>query len=727
MRTIIRATLATLGCLVVVSVAGASGVVSTDPSFAPGPSLPAGTSPGAVAVADFDGNGSADLAIADSGYEQNLRILLNDAAGHFRVAPGSPSNIGSGPLASADFNRDGRADLAVADAQLKILLGDGSGRFTQAPGSPIALEGDAVYSGDLNRDGAPDLVVAVSQQNGDHKLKVLLNDGTGRFTVLRAIPPVTVKGDFFSCALADLSGDGNLDLAVADGKSGKLAVLLGDGTGGLGPATRFRAGQNAGKLVVGDFNGDGKPDLAEPVSYGSKIAVLPGTGGGRFASPLLMKAGAYDLAVADFDRDGKSDLAAVSETAIDVLLGTASGRLREAKRSPFDAGWLNLVATADFDGDSKTDILSLAGTGVWWPAQRGNLILFQTHSSPEVERGRSLLGRVDSVFATHKPIESLAADGYQAAACLNASYRHSGFVVWTAPGKKSLTLRASCGDGDFALAHGRIAWIVEYALPNQPELKILVYEERLSDGRRGVIGGVENESNHNDLRGDWLSQVMGSGSLLAWNTWYLDCLSPPPPLCEGDYCEECDSDNPTLRISGQELVITHGRFSRARHGFGLYPLRAVGGGRLAATPAGAVVVLAPNGSRVASVPAIETDPPREIALSRTRLAVERTSTLDVYNPATGAQLGSFPLGPSAAMKLVGVASEIALLRGPHELVLVRLSDGKLVSLPLPAAAARGLVDAKLTSAGLFYAYDLPRGGKRGRIIFEPAAKLLARF
>jgi hypothetical protein len=713
--------------LLVASAAGASGARSTDPSFEPGPSLPAGTSPGAVAVADFDANGSPDLAIADYGYEQNLRILLNDGSGRFQLASGSPLDVDSGPLATADFNRDGKADLAVAGLKLNILLGDGSGGFAQAPGSPIALEGDAIRSGDVNGDGATDLVLAVSEANGNHTFKVLLNDGTSRFTVMAVSPPVTAKGEFFSFALADLSGDGNLDLAVADGKSDKLAVLLGDGTGTFGAPTRFRAGANSGKLVVGDFNGDGKPDLAEPVSYGNRIAVLPGTGGGRFGAPFRIKlGGAYDLATTDFDQDGKTDLVTTSYFGVAVLLGTSTGKLREARRSPFDAGWMNLVATADFDGDSRADILSLAGTGVWWPGQRGNLILFQTHSGPEVERGRSLPARVDSVFSTRKPLAALAADGNRAAACIE-TYRHGGFVVWTAPGKKSLTLRASCGEEEFALAHGRIAWVVGYALPNEPELTLVVYEQRLSDGRRRAIDRVQNDSNHNDLRGPWLGQVLGGGSLLAWNTWYLDCLSPPPPLCEGDYCQECDSDNPTLRISGQELVVSHRRSIRAHRGSALYPLRAVGGGRLAATPSGAVVVLAPNGSVVSTVPTDETNPPREVALSRTILAVERTLTLDLYNPATGARLNSFPLGPAAALQLLGVSSKVALLRGRHELVLVRLSDGKLISMPLPAAAARGLVDAKLTSAGLFYVYNLPRGAKRGRIVFEPAAKLLARF
>jgi hypothetical protein len=720
MRIIVHATLAVLGCLVA-SVAGASTRATADPSFSPGPSLPVGTVPAAVAVGDFDANGSADLAIADYGYEQNLRILLNDGSGRFQVAPGSPFDFVSGPPASADFNRDGTADLAVPGDKLHILLGDGTGRVGEAPGSPIGIDGGPAYAADLNRDGSQDLVEAVPKSR-KHQFKVLLNDGTGRFTVLAAMPPLTVKADYFSFALADLNGDSVPDLAVAEANSPKIAVLLGDGTGAFRSATHFAAGKNTGELAVGDFNGDGKADLAEPV--GSSVAVLLGTGAGRFRLASRIRGlEAYDLAVADLNGDGKSDLVAGAT----ILLGTGSGELRPARPLPPDAGYVSLVAAADFDLDSKVDILALAGSGFWWPTQRGNVILFQTPSEPQIERGRSLPSRVDAVLATRNPIESLAADGHQAAACLD-TYRHRGFVVWTAPRRKSFGVRASCYGDEIALARGRLAWIVEWALPNQPELKRLVYEERLSDHRRGVIAGVQNESNHNDLRGAWLGQLMGGGSLLAWNTWYLDCLPPPPPLCEAAYCaEECDSENPTLRISRQALAIANARRGRVYRGSDLYPLRAIGGGRLAATPGAAVAVLAPNGSRVATVPAVETDPPREIALSRTRMAVTRRSTLDVYDPATGTKLSSYALGPAAALKLIGVSSKVALLGWAHELVLVRLSDGKLVSIPLRPVAAKGLVDAKLTAAGLFYAYNLRRGAYHGRIVFEPAAKLLARF
>jgi hypothetical protein len=88
---------------------------------------------------------------------------------------------------------------------------------------------------------------------------------------------------------------------------------------------------------------------------------------------------------------------------------------------------------------------------------------------------------------------------------------------------------------------------------------------------------------------------------------------------------------------------------------------------------------------------------------------------------------SLPLGPAATLRLAGLSSNFALLRGSRRLVLVHLDDGKLVSLPLSPRphAASGVVDARLTGAGLFYAYNLPRAFAKGRIVFEPTAKLLA--
>ncbi len=148
---------------------------------------------------------------------------------------------------------------------------------------------------------------------------------------------------------------------------------------------------------------------------------------------------------------------------------------------------------------------------------------------------------------------------------------------------------------------------------------------------------------------------------------------------------------------------------------------------MAVESAGAVAVLAPNGSRVSTVRAVADNPPRAVALSSTRLAIERTFTLDVYDPRRGGTAMSLPLGTAASLQLIGVNTKLALLRERRRLVLVRLLDGKLISLPLGTAASKGFVAARLTDAGLFYAYNRPLAAAKGRIVFEPTSSLLARF
>jgi hypothetical protein len=77
--------------------------------------------------------------------------------------------------------------------------------------------------------------------------------------------------------------------------------------------------------------------------------------------------------------------------------------------------------------------------------------------------------------------------------------------------------------------------------------------------------------------------------------------------------------------------------------------------------------------------------------------------------------------------LVGVNSRLALLRGPRRLVLVRLSEGKLIALPITSGRSASIVDARLSEAGLFYAYNVRKPSPSGRIVYQPTARLLARF
>ena len=131
--------------------------------------------PEGIAIADFDKNGTQDLAVASV---EGVNILLGKGNGTF-ASPElySTQKIGQDAwdLAINDFNGDGALDVAAVtvEGNLALLYGKGDGRFRAA--IPIKIKtggGNSLTFGDFNNDGRPDLAAPVSQIN---KVVVLLN------------------------------------------------------------------------------------------------------------------------------------------------------------------------------------------------------------------------------------------------------------------------------------------------------------------------------------------------------------------------------------------------------------------------------------------------------------------------------------------------------------------------------------------------------------------------
>src|SRR5262249_27705789 len=145
-----------------------------------------------------------------------------------------------------------------------IMLGDGAGGFTAAPGSPVAVGGapKSVAASDVSGDGRSDLVVPVADSTGRGTgIEILLGNGTGGFAEAPGSPVPILAGKSLSVAVADLTGDGKADLAVANTNRNELSLLRGDGTGRFAPAETIGSARGPHAIASGDFDGNGKPDL----------------------------------------------------------------------------------------------------------------------------------------------------------------------------------------------------------------------------------------------------------------------------------------------------------------------------------------------------------------------------------------------------------------------------------------------------------------------------------
>src|SRR5271169_3451712 len=189
-------------------------------------------------------------------------VLLVAFAASIRSFDAVPLESVSETTANAsigDLNGDGILDIVLAKGRhwpLKdvVLFGDGKGHFTPGPLLPNAP--DRSYSAplaDLNGDGFLDMVI--SNDAPDPKM-VLLNDGKGNFKIGGTFgdPNWPTR----NVVLADLNGDGFPDIAVAN-RPGPAQLCFNDGRAhfkcrGLGPET-------SSTILTGDMNGDGSQDV----------------------------------------------------------------------------------------------------------------------------------------------------------------------------------------------------------------------------------------------------------------------------------------------------------------------------------------------------------------------------------------------------------------------------------------------------------------------------------
>src|SRR5580704_3509171 len=328
-----------------------------------------GTAPYAVAVGDFNGDGKADLAVANE-RDGSVSILLGNGDGTFQPHVDYPTDQGSNSVTVADLRGDGKQDLVVTNGNgvstVSVLLGNGDGTFQPHVDYDVGPYAYTPVVGDFNGDGILDIIVT---NFSDGTFSLLLGNGDGTFQSPQTFPAKHMTG---SIAAADFNHDGNLDLAGTDSDNNLVTVYLGDGNGNFSAGVDYAGGSQPVRIAIGDFNGDGNADLAvvnacaddDPECIkGSPgtTSIFLGNGDGTF-KPKNDFSASYDslgITLGDFNGDNKLDVAVANGCNqcngpgnVTVQLGNGDGTLQPAKA--FTVGNLpDGVATGHFDGSGR--------------------------------------------------------------------------------------------------------------------------------------------------------------------------------------------------------------------------------------------------------------------------------------------------------------------------------------------------------------------------------------
>ena len=292
-----------------------------------------------ITNADFNGDGFQDLVTANN-FDTNITVLTNTGFGSFSNSARLPVMDKPVWVAVADVNGDGLLDLISANYgscgignTLSVYTNAGSGNFALDATLTVGYGPVCVVAADVNGDGFADLISANQDENS---LSILINDGHGNFTLQSTIPVYNPS----ALVAADLNADGSIDLAVASTPTnylGLVTIFLNDGEGNFSSNTVIQVGTTddynyLSSLVAGDFSGDGKMDLVVANYTTATLTVLTQTSQQKVPPPTPVVSLTSPTNGQFFPTNASFTIKATAQNAVGVgfyvdgvLLGTTTG------------------------------------------------------------------------------------------------------------------------------------------------------------------------------------------------------------------------------------------------------------------------------------------------------------------------------------------------------------------------------------------------------------------
>jgi hypothetical protein len=452
----------------------------------PNPVYPVGSFPTDLAQADFDGDGLADLMVAnatlyyyDPGVTGELSLLHGRGDGSFDEEVRIPLSRPARTVLAADYDRDGHADLVVGFWEAAAFL-PGLGDGTFGAEVPITAAGPiwSISQAEFNGDAQPDLFVG-GILGGYAFFQALLGRGDGTFAAAPALRP---SEPIAATARADLNGDGRDDMLLTRdqfrscdvpvppvSQVNETRVLLGNGDGTFVQAGSFTTGEWTAWIVPADLDADGRIDLvvndqvyAGCSGTGNRIIHYYGNGDGTFTAtdPIQGRLASIAIITTDLNGDGMGDYLENDGNALTAYLGhgdrtfTALPSL-EVSRDTYS------VHLGDYDQDGRRDLSALSS---WAEA----VFVFA--------------GNGDGTFGP-PPIPALQATGLNGA--VSEDLNGDGIIDLVATGYRTEEVVVLLGQGGGAFG-------AETRFPVGVGPSTIVIADFDADGRKDLAVGLQN-------------------------------------------------------------------------------------------------------------------------------------------------------------------------------------------------------------------------------------------